>query len=344
MPSAGGPDSLRWIAAPAALVAAALSVVCVWADAADPGRLAVELTLVWLGVSIPAALGIRVVADASRRLESARHASLEQIAQLDIQNALLKQVAGAADVTTTLQGLATRVRELLPCDRISVALPRSDGEGFQTFTGRVVEEERRTRARVEVEFPSQGTLLARVIASGESVVIPDLAALAPDHIDVNFLGGSGFRSAVIVPLAARDRPFGALYALSRQPAAFSEDDVRSLRPIAEILGLVFVAQQLRSALTRLHTTEAMANLTITTATEINGALQTIVGQCDLLERNQTDPRLQRDLAVVVRQAQRIADLLDVMRATARERLREVTHRVNEIGITTGQPPDDSRSP
>ena len=67
----------------------------------------------------------------------------------------------------------------------------------------------------------------------------------------------------------------------------------------------------------------MSELTLSIATEINSALQTIIGHCDLLERGYPDPNLQRDLATVVRQAQRIASLLEKMRAAASQRMREV---------------------
>jgi nitrogen-specific signal transduction histidine kinase len=67
----------------------------------------------------------------------------------------------------------------------------------------------------------------------------------------------------------------------------------------------------------------MSELTLAIAAEINSALQTIIGHCDLLERGYPDPNLQRDLATVVRQAQRIAGLLEKMRAAASERMREV---------------------
>ena len=59
----------------------------------------------------------------------------------------------------------------------------------------------------------------------------------------------------------------------------------------------------------------MSELTLSIAAEINSALQTIIGHCDLLERGYPDPNLQRDLATVVRQAQRIAELLGTDAAT-----------------------------
>jgi nitrogen-specific signal transduction histidine kinase len=76
----------------------------------------------------------------------------------------------------------------------------------------------------------------------------------------------------------------------------------------------------------------MSELTLSIANDINSALQIIIGHCDLLERSYADPALQRDLATVIRQAQRISELLDKMRGSATERLREVAASVNQAGI------------
>src|SRR6185503_8825985 len=115
---------------------------------------------------------------------------------------------------------------------------------------------------------------------------------------------------------------------------FQAADLDTLRPIAEILAVAHVAQQLHMLLGKSRTTEAMADVMLSIAAEINSALQTIVGHCDLLERGYPDPGLQRDLATVVRQAQRIADLLEKMRASANERLRELAHSIEGTGIAT----------
>jgi nitrogen-specific signal transduction histidine kinase len=81
-----------------------------------------------------------------------------------------------------------------------------------------------------------------------------------------------------------------------------------------------------------HSVEAMSEATLSIAAEINSALQTIVGHCDLIERGYPDPNLQRDLSTVVFQAQRIADLLEKMRLAAHERLKEVTAEISQGAI------------
>ena len=86
-----------------------------------------------------------------------------------------------------------------------------------------------------------------------------------------------------------------------------------LVPIAELFAVTYVAQQLQIALGKYRTIEAMTELTMTTSTEINSALQTIIGHCNLIDRTHDDPGLHRDIGTIVRQAQRIAGHLEKMR-------------------------------
>ena len=104
--------------------------------------------------------------------------------------------------------------------------------------------------------------------------------------------------------------------MQRGRRAYLPEHAATIQPIAEIFAVAVVAQQLQVALGKYRSIEAMSELTLSIAAEINSALQTIIGHCDLLERGYPDPNLQRDLATVVRQAQRIAGLLDKMRTPA----------------------------
>jgi nitrogen-specific signal transduction histidine kinase len=78
----------------------------------------------------------------------------------------------------------------------------------------------------------------------------------------------------------------------------------------------------------------MSELTLSIAAEINSALQTIIGHCDLLERGSTDPALQRDLGTITAQAQRIAGLLEKMRSAADQRLKEMQQRITSDHVQT----------
>jgi signal transduction histidine kinase len=183
-------------------------------------------------------------------------------------------------------------------------------------------------------FKIERTVIGSVVRAVEPMIIDDMEAAAAEFLDANVLFTAGFKSALVMPLVSKGRGVGTLNVVSRSENAFSTAHLDTLRPIAEILAVAHVAQQLHMLLGRYRTIEVMSEATLAVAAEINSALQIIIGHCDLLERGYPDPGLQRDLATVVRQAQRIAELLERMRNAAHERLREVATTMEETGIPT----------
>ena len=193
-------------------------------------------------------------------------------------------------------------------------------------------EERRTRPRPDIVFKSDRTALGAVVRSREPLVLNDLREGAADFLDINVLHTAGLSSALMLPLVAKGRAVGTLNVVSRRAQAFQQQHVEVLMPVAEMFAVAYVAQQLQIAVGKHRSMETMSDLTLSIATEINSALQTIIGHCDLLERGYPDPALQRDLAMVVLQAQRISTLLEKMRTAANERLKAVAETVNQGGI------------
>jgi GAF domain-containing protein len=295
----------------------------------------VQVISAWVVMLILAGLATRRIGSLTGRILQQEHthrATLDEIEQLQTQNAMLQIVARSVDVPLAFQALATRIARLVPCDRVGLALLNEAGDEFQTFTARVQEEERRARPRPEVVFRIERTVLGNVVRSREPLIIPDISHTAGDFLDANVLHTSGFASVLIVPLVSKGRAVGTLNLVSRTKHAFEPGHAITVQPIAEIFAVAVVAQQLQMRLGRYRTMEAMAELTLSVSTEINSALQTIIGHCDLLERGYPDPGLQRDLATVIRQAQRIASLLEKMRMAASERLKEAEAAVSEAGI------------
>jgi GAF domain-containing protein len=236
---------------------------------------------------------------------------------------MLEIIARSVDVTVAFQALASHIARIVPCDRVGLALLNENGTEFQTYTARVHEEERRVRPRPEVVFKIDQTLLGSVIRSHEALLVPDTSESAPDYLDANLLHSSGFGSVMILPLVSKGRVVGTLNLVQRAKRAFRPEHAAAIQPIAEIFAVAVIAQQLQVSLGKFRSMEAMSELTLSIAAEINSALQIIVGHCDLLERGYPDPNLQRDLATVVRQAQRIQGLLEKMRLAASERMKEV---------------------
>jgi GAF domain-containing protein len=266
--------------------------------------------------------------------EDEHRATLDQIEQLEAHNEMLQALARSTDVTIAFQALARRVARIVPCDRVGLALLKEGGHEFQTYTARVTERERRTRPRMDLEFNLDRTHIGHVARTCQPLIVDDFADQAADFLDANVLHQAGFQSGLVLPLISKNKAVGTLNVVSRMKSAFTDEHRAALAPIAEILAMAYVAQQLQQAVARFRTMEAMAELTLSIASEIQSALQTIIGHCDLLERGHPDPALQRDVAVITRQAQRIQDLLERMRTAAQDRLREMAGQVPG-GIPSG---------
>jgi transcriptional regulator with GAF, ATPase, and Fis domain len=322
-----------------ALVAAFAVVQAVaWAlEGGVPRRplVMVQVIAAWIVMLVLAVLASRRIETLSNRLTQKEHAhrsTLNDFEQLEMQNAMLQILARSVDVPLAFQALAARIIRIVPCDRAGLALLSENGQEFQTYTARVHDEERRARPRPEVTFKVESTAIGFVVRSGQPLVLNDMQEASPEFLDANVLNTAGFHSALIMPLVSKNRTVGTLNVVSRKKDAFTDAHIEALRPIAEIFAVTCVAQQLQMLLGKYRTVEAMSDHTLGVASEINGALQTIVGHCDLLERGYPNPSLQRDLATIVRQAQRIAELLDHMRTAAQDRLKEVTAGMSDGDI------------
>jgi transcriptional regulator with GAF, ATPase, and Fis domain len=295
----------------------------------------VQVIAAWCVMLVLAALASRRIETLANRLtqkERAHLSTLDEVEQLQMQNAMLQIVARSVDVPLAFQALAARIGRIVPCDRAGLALLAENGQEFQTYTARVREDERRARPRPEVTFKVESTAIGFVVRAGDPLILNDMQQAAPEFLDANVLYTAGFRSALIMPLVSKGRTVGTLNVVARQRDVFTDAHMEALRPIAEIFAVAHVAQQLQMLLGKYRTMEAMADYTLAMASEINGALQTIVGHCDLLERGYPDPSLHRDLATVVRQAQRISELLEKMRTSAHERLKEAAAGMTASGI------------
>ena len=298
-----------------------------------PGVL-IQVGTAWIVMIALASMATRRIGSMAQRIQAHEHTHLEtlgELEQLQTQNAMLEIIARSVDVTLAFQALASRIARLVPCDRVGLALLSEDGQEFQTYTARVHEEERRARPRPEVVFKIEQTLLGNVVRSREALIVPDVSETAADFLDANILHSAGFLSALIVPLVSKGRVVGTLNLVLRGKNAYRPEHIPVIMPIAEIFAVAVIAQQLQVSLGKYRSMEAMSELTLGVSADINSALQTIIGHCDLLQREHPDPDLQRDLATIVRQAQRIAGLLEKMRAAAHERMKQV-EAVVQAGI------------
>ena len=277
--------------------------------------------IVWITLLVLAALATRRIDWLVRSLmseEKAHRATLSEVEQLQTQNAMLEIVTRSVDVPLAFQELASRIARLVPCDRVGLALLGEDGKEFQTYTARVQTDNGQRRARPEVVFKVERTMIGSVVRSKEPMIVDDMNAVAPDYLDANVVVSAGFRSALIIPLVSNERAVGTLNLVGRRPGMFEARHVEPLQAIAEILAVTWVAQQLQQTVGKFRMAEVMAEATLAIAAEINSALQTIVGHCDIMLHTSEDVGVKRDASTISRQAQRIGEALERMRKQVRD--------------------------
>jgi transcriptional regulator with GAF, ATPase, and Fis domain len=268
-----------------------------------------------IALAVLATRGIGLLHKSLDQTEHAARSTRGEFEQLQMHNAMLQVLARSVDVPLAFQELAGRISRLVPCDRVGLALLTEDDE-FQTYTAVVGERERRTRPRPEVVFKAGRTAIGQAVRAREPVIINDTEAAAPDYLDVNVLHTSGFGSGLVIPLITDERAVGTLNVVARPKGAFRHEHVEKLLPVTEMFAVAHVAQQLLSTATRQRTMQSVAELTAGVSAEINNALQAIVGQCNVLQHEYADRDLQRDITTVVRQAQRIAGLMEKIRTAS----------------------------
>ncbi|TAK15997.1 MAG: GAF domain-containing protein [Acidobacteria bacterium] len=262
--------------------------------------------------------------------QSQHQATLDQVEQLEALNEMLVTLGRTKDAGLAFQGLARRIGRLLRCDRLGLAVMHANGHDVETYISRVTEPERRRRPRVEQAYRLERSLFGQVIRSSEPFLVEDLASQAGDFVDAQALVSQGFQSAIVVPLMSRNRAIGTLMAISRSRGTFTAAHSHALQPMAEVLAFAFVAQQQHTALQHYRAMETLAEVSLSVSTDINSALQAIIGQCGVI--GTLTPAVASDVDVIIGQADRIKTLLERVKTTAQERLRDAAAPIHSGAI------------
>ena len=129
----------------------------------------------------------------------------------------------------TLQLIVERAHELLQAEVSLLALRQEDSDTFtiQAYSGTVPEALAKMRIR-----PGEG-LGGWVVATGKPKMVGDYQEEYPDSPFLEIVQEANVRSAVVVPLKARDVVTGVLYIHSRDPHKFREEDQQLLSALAD---------------------------------------------------------------------------------------------------------------
>jgi len=153
------------------------------------------------------------------------------------------------------------------------------------------------------------------LAQGRLQVVDDLADASPGGFSLpGLLGGS----TALVPLVDRERPMGALVALSRQPRRFDHDAVHLLNSVANMLAALMQRRQTEEQLAHSQRLDAIGQLTGGIAHDFNNLLTIISGSLQLLEIEVGErPETAGLIATALRSVGRGAELTTKLLAFAR---------------------------
>ncbi len=251
---------------------------------------------------------------ALKEKETAWAEAVSRLEYLEARNAILQVLATTTDLRVAFTTLSDQIRHIVACDRVTLSLLSENGEELHTFSGQPATAQQASAVQPDLQFRRAGTLMDELIRSSQPAILADVRKLAADYLDANVLASGGYMSALGFPLIFEGKPLGTLTLIAREKDAFTDVHLRAVQPVAQTIALACGTQQLARRLAHTQLAEAIAEMAFAMANEINGAMQTIVGHCELAEREHAeDLPLQRDLATIVRQAHRVIDAMARLR-------------------------------
>ena len=195
----------------------------------------------------------------------------------------------------TLHLIVERARDLLQAD-VSLLALREDGSdtfGIQAYRGTITEEIAGLRFK-----PGEG-LGGRVVVTGTPVLVGEHREEFPESPFLAIVQNAELRSAVAVPLRARDMVIGVLYVHSRAPHKFRKDNQQLLSALADQAAIAIAKAKLyqdlqhshqellaaQTELVRKTRTAAMGEIAASVAHEVRNPLGALNSCAELLQMN-----------------------------------------------------------
>jgi signal transduction histidine kinase/DNA-binding response OmpR family regulator len=166
-----------------------------------------------------------------------------------------QEIIARVDLEPTLRLIVERAHALLQADASLLALRQERSETFtiQAHSGTVTEAI--TSVRYE---PGQG-LGGHVVTTGMPVLVGDYPAEYADSPFLKMVQEAGLRSWLGVPLKAHNMVIGVLYAISRTPYKFREEDQQLLSALGDQAAIAIDNARLYEQV-RQHATELEAKV------------------------------------------------------------------------------------
>ncbi len=254
--------------------------------------------------------GMRYLASIRDVSETQRARQALVRARYDTLVARIGQLAlESADDESVMEIVPELLAEALGVDTVAMAFMRPDRDGIKVHASVGLEEDWLQSAQA---LSQSNTAFWRALARGGPLVVED-ATVQPGE-PFPFPMADDTRSGAVIPLLDRNRPMGALIALSRQPSRFDHDALHLLQSVANLLAALVQRRRTEEQLAHSQRLDAIGQLTGGIAHDFNNLLTVVSGSLQLLEdespqRPETAELIASALRSVARGAELTAQLL-----------------------------------
>jgi signal transduction histidine kinase/HAMP domain-containing protein len=256
----------------------------------------------------------------------------ERTLQLEVVTRVTQEVS-TRDVSRELPGILRtiihQIRRVVPCDHAALALYNEDDDTFSFET--VYDFAVRDWADLPPgkRVSAEGTPWQTACRTGTALVQTEL--VRSTFVYDRGLAAGGLRSGVVVPIIGASRAIGSLDFASREPSAYGQTQVATLRELSHYLGTALhnarLSQEREDTAAKLARTQehlnlvdkvrAVGQLASGVAHDFNNLLAGILGNAQLLMFEAQTPDQREMLGVIERAAKDGAETVRRLQGFAR---------------------------
>ncbi len=172
---------------------------------------------------------IVAVIDLAREVTEEKRLETEK----EVVNNINRILASSLDIRRVIRGVHKELRRVLDSSRMTITFLDEKGEGFRYLA--IEKDDEATELMGGVIYPIEGTLLTKVLETGQPVIVDDTGE-SESFVDQELLK-EGIRSSLVYPLEYKGKVFGTLNFGSKEVNHFSDHHLHFLRLIAPALAI-----------------------------------------------------------------------------------------------------------
>lgn len=271
------------------------------------------------------------VEDRTAELQQANDRLKRQTKRLEALREVDRAILAAESPREIATVAARRAQDLVPCERVSVALFDRDEEGVTVLAAQQSGE---SILETGTDFPIDEYPVTNRLTAGQIQAIPDFDEVPSTGI-TDQLREAGIRSAIMVPMKASNTLIGTVNLGAQERRAFGEAERRIGQELADHLAVALRQGRLLETVQRQREeleervqerTAELESFTYSVSHDLRTPLRAIDGYTRILREehaDQLDEEGQRLLDVVHDSAQTMGDLIDDLLTLSRLGRREM---------------------